>query len=69
MRQWENVLVLHNRKVYTEALNPVLYITEFAEGAEHFTPPDEIMITLASAAPLEVYTHPIAVSRGTCTME
>jgi len=23
------------------ALNPVLYITEFAEDAEHFTPPDE----------------------------
>jgi len=41
MRQWENVLLLHDRKVYTEALNPVLYITEFAEGAEHFTPPDE----------------------------
>jgi len=40
MRQWENVLLLHDRRVYTEALNPVLYITEFAEGAEHFTPPN-----------------------------
>ena len=44
MRQWENALLIHDRKVYTEALNPVLYITEFAEGAEHFTPPpDEII--------------------------
>jgi len=42
MRQWENVL-FHDRKVYTEALNPVVYITEFADGAEQFTPPDEIM--------------------------
>jgi len=40
MRQWENALLLHDRKVYTEALNPVLLITEFAE---HFTPPDEII--------------------------
>jgi len=24
MGQWENVLLLHDRKVYTEALNPVL---------------------------------------------
>ena len=39
MKQWENVLY-HDRKVYTEA---VVYITEFADGAEHFTPPDEIM--------------------------
>ena len=31
------------RKVYTEALSPVLYITEFADGAEPFTPPDEII--------------------------
>ena len=38
MRQRENVLLLHDRKVYTEALNP-----EFAEGAEHFTPPDEVI--------------------------
>ena len=43
MRQWENVLLLHDRKVDTEALNPVLYITKFADGAEHFTPPDEII--------------------------
>ena len=43
MRQWENVLLLHDRKVYTETLNPVLYITEFADGAKHFTPPDEII--------------------------
>ena len=43
MRQWENVLLLHNRKDYTEALNPVLYITEFADSVEHFTPPDEII--------------------------
>jgi len=43
MRQWENVLLLHDRKVYTEALSLVLYITEFANGAEPFTPPDEII--------------------------
>ena len=43
MRQWENVLLLLDRKVYNEALNAVLYITEFADGAEHFTPPDEII--------------------------
>ena len=41
-RQWENVL-FHDGKVYTEALSPVVYITEFADGAEHFTPPDKIM--------------------------
>jgi len=43
MREWKNVLLLHDRKVYTEALNPVLYNREFADGAEHFTPPDEII--------------------------
>jgi len=37
------ILLLHDRKVYTEALNPVLEITEFADGSEHFTPPDEII--------------------------
>jgi len=34
-------MLLHDRKVCTEALNPVLEITEFADGAEHFTPPGE----------------------------
>ena len=43
MREWENALLLHDRKVYTEALNPVLCITEFADGAKRFTPPDEIL--------------------------
>ena len=37
-------MLLHDRKVYTEILmNPVLEITEFADGAEHFIPPDEII--------------------------
>ena len=35
-------MLLHDRKVYTEALNAVLQVTEFADAAEHVTPPDEI---------------------------
>ena len=36
--QWQ-----HDRKVYTEAPNPVLESTEFADGTKHFTPPDEFI--------------------------
>jgi len=36
-------MLLHDRKVYTEALNPVLEITEFADGTMDFTPPDEFI--------------------------
>jgi len=37
------ITLLHDRKVHTEALNPMRLITECAGGREHFTPPDAIM--------------------------
>ena len=45
-------------EVYTEALNPVLQMTEFEDSAEHFTPPDEIISGSKSAGEgLVVFRH------------
>ena len=50
-------MLLHYRKVCTEALNPVLEITEFADGAEHFTPPGEFSGSKSAGVGLVIFRH------------
>jgi len=56
MRQLENVLLLHDRKVYIEALNPVLYITEFADGAEH-----KLGLNISPASLTDCFLSPLKI--------